>query len=519
MSVMKKERSAMARKLERFCLVMPLLLATACASATDRFNDGLELQAQGRYMEAAYRYADAVEKDASLQEARDQLLIVGDSAVLVALDEVDRLEDRGEPVLAARQFLAIDRLMSRVRSVGMRLLEPENYRVARRATFERAVEWYMAEGEDASREGRWEDAARAFASVRGEFSPSRDQREASFDAETRVFIDWAEIELGDRRPRAAYGVAERALSVRRSTPRSIVMEVTDLQDRALDMGTVVVAALPVSSTGRVRDIVGADLEIALDGAMESGHWRQAPPFVAMADNNILRRELRGLLRGIIPQSPALVGRALDLIGADYGVMVEITSIRIRDEDVEVEERTAVIRRQEVDRNRSRQRERDADRDACNVPGVGQDRGRGISLSPDDCRGRGWVGSENSDQNSGRASGGNSRRTWVTYEVDDTVTYRVHSGERTVRAEADVLIVDLDGRAVAEFSISAEDGGSFREGEFDGDPWQLRLNNRNTRLFDWSEWDDEWLRIRRSVVDRLAVGVTVETFEAVLSGIE
>lgn len=89
----------------------------------------------------------------------------------------------------------------------------------------------------------------------------------------------------------------------------------------------------------------------------------------------------------------------------------------------------------------------------------------------------------------------------------------------MRAEADVLIVDLDGRAVAEFSISAEDGGSFREGEFDGDPWQLRLNNRNTRLFDWSEWDDEWLRIRRSVVDRLAVGVTVETFEAVLSGIE
>jgi hypothetical protein len=80
-------------------------------------------------MEAAYRYADAVEKDPSLQEARDQLLIVGDSAVLVTLEEADYLESRGEPVGAARQFLAVDRLMSRVRSVGMRLLEPDDYRV------------------------------------------------------------------------------------------------------------------------------------------------------------------------------------------------------------------------------------------------------------------------------------------------------------------------------------------------------------------------------------------------------
>ena len=243
--------------------------------------------------------------------------------------------------------------MSRVRSVGMRLLEPDGYRVARRTAFERAIGWYMVEGEDASREGRWEDAIRAFASARDNFSPSRDQREASLDAQTRVIIDWAEVELGDRRPRAAYGVAERALSVRRSTPRPIVLEVRGLQDRALAMGTVVVAALPVSATGRVRDIVGAELEVDLDEGLETGYWRDPPPFVQMADANILRRELRGLLRGRIPQSPALVGRALNLIGADYGVMVEVTSIRISDENVEVEERTAVIRRQDLNRRRGR----------------------------------------------------------------------------------------------------------------------------------------------------------------------
>jgi hypothetical protein len=496
-------------------LGLPLLLTMACASATDRFNDGLELQAQGRYMEAAYRYADAVEKDSSLQEARDQLLIVGDSAVMLALEEADYLGGRGESVEAARQFLSIDRLMSRVRSVGMRLQEPDGYRVARRMALERAIEWYMIEGENASREGRWEDAIRAFASARGEFSPTRDQREASFDAQTRVIIDWAEVELGDRRPRAAYGIAERALSVRRSTPRPIVLEVRDLQERALAMGTVVVAALPVSASGQVREVAGTSFEIELDQGMESGNWRDAPPFVAMANANILRRELRGLLRGIIPQSPALVGRALDLIGADYGVMVEIVTLRIRDEDVQVEERTAEIRRQDLDRSRARDRERGPARDACYGPGQGQDRGRGAGLDKADCRGRGWGRDRGSDQN----SSGNTRRRWITYDIGDTATYWIISGERTVRAEADVLIVNLDGRVIAEFTITAQQEGSFREGEFDGDPWQLGLNNRTTRLFDWSEWDDEWARIQREVIDQLAVGIAVETFEEVLSRVE
>jgi hypothetical protein len=501
----------MATTFRRSFLALPLLLATACTSATDRLNEGLELEAQGRYMEAAYRYADAVEKDASLQEARDQLLIVGDSAILVALEEADRFFGRDDPVEAARQFLSIDRLMSRVRSVGMRLTEPDGYGVSRQAAFEQAIEWYMIEGENASREGRWEDAVRAFASVRADFSPTRDQREASFDAETRVLIDWAEIELADRRPRAAYVIAERALAVRRSTPRPIVQEVRGLQERALAMGTMVVAALPVSSTERVRDVVGVDLEIALDESLEIGHWREAPPFIAMAEPDILRRELRGLLRGRIPQSPALVGRALDLIGADYGVMVELTSIGIADEDVEIEDRTAVIGRKDVARSRAREREQRDDLRVCDGPG----RRRGVGLDSDPCRGRGWGGSQRTDQAPRRTT----RRSWVMYEVGDTVTYRVISGKRTVRAEANVLLVDVDGRAVAQFAITSREEGRFRIGEFEGDPWQLGLSGRNARFFDWSEWDDEWTRIRRSVIDELAVGITARTFSQVLSRVQ
>ena len=79
----------MATTLRRFSLMLPLLLATACASATDRFNEGLDLEAQGRYMEAAYRYADAVEKDSSLQDARDRLLIVAVAPAETTVTEPD----------------------------------------------------------------------------------------------------------------------------------------------------------------------------------------------------------------------------------------------------------------------------------------------------------------------------------------------------------------------------------------------------------------------------------------------
>jgi len=99
------------------------------------------------------------------------------------------------------------------------------------------------------------------------------------------------------------------------------------------------------------------------------------------------------------------------------------------------------------------------------------------------------------------------------------TYWIVSGDRTVRAEANVLLVDLNGRAVAEFTITAREDGSFREGEFDGDPWQLGLSNREARVFEWGAWDDEWIRIQRTVIDQLARGIANETYGEVLSWVE
>ena len=76
----------------RLALLLPLALAVGCTSATDRLNDGITLQVQGRYMDAAYRYAEAVERDSELGEARERLLAVGDTAIMVAMDDADDLE-------------------------------------------------------------------------------------------------------------------------------------------------------------------------------------------------------------------------------------------------------------------------------------------------------------------------------------------------------------------------------------------------------------------------------------------
>ena len=70
----------------RLPLLGAVLVFSACASAGDRFNEGYALQTEGLYMEAAYKYADAVDKDSEMVEAQDRLLAVGDTAIRVALE-------------------------------------------------------------------------------------------------------------------------------------------------------------------------------------------------------------------------------------------------------------------------------------------------------------------------------------------------------------------------------------------------------------------------------------------------
>lgn len=445
-------------------LALLLAFAAACTSATDHLNNGIELQTQGRYMDAVYRYAEAWESDSELTEARDRLLAAGDTALSFAMDDADDLERRGDPVSAARVYQRADQMLSRVRQVGLRIVPPSDYGMIRRGIFDHAIGWQLERGDEAKEEGRWADAQEYYRGARESFlMPSRLQVEESLDAETQVLLDWAEVELVDGHPRAAHARAQEALEVRSSPARDVVLQVRDLQGRALDEGTVVVAVLPVTASQAVRDYLGPDFEVELDDMLQLDHWNQPPLFVSMADPVILRREMRGLLRGQIPNSPIVVGRALDLIGADLGVTVTLSRIDVTEEDVDVDRHRAVIPAQ-----------------------------------------------------SGRP-GATPRRS-QDGEAMDTVTYSTVEGTLSYYVEANVVVVDVDGREVERFTASSSKAGPFHRGEFDGDPTRLPLNREEKAYFDPQTHADEVATIEGALLEDLAVAIAAGTYDTVLRGV-
>jgi hypothetical protein len=447
----------------RFVLLGLLATLTACASATDRLNDGIALQSQGRYMEAVYRYADAVERDAELVEARDRLIAAGDTAITVAMDEADELERRGDPVGSAEQYRAVDQMLARVRQVGIRLDLPADYDVIRRAVFDNAIGWRMVQGSQAAERGSWEDARAHYIGARADFLlPSRIQVDEAYEAETQLLLRWADTELSDGRPRAAHALAQQAVAVRSSPPRDVVLRARELQERALEAGTVVIAILPVTGTAGVREYLGAEFEIELDDDLSLDHWNQPPLFVQVADPVILRRELRGLLRGQVAQTPLVVGRALDLIGADLGVLIELAEIEVVEEDVERRTREAIIP----------------------LPDRG---GRGTNRQAD--------------------------------QAMDTVTYTMLEGTLSYYLEADIVLVDATGREIERFEASSRRSGPFRRGEFDGDPDVLELPPSDAPFFDPDVFAGQVARIEEELMEDLAVAIAAGTYDTVLSRIQ
>jgi len=476
----------MADLRNRFALILPLIVVAACTSATDRLNEGVTLQQQGRYMEAVYRYADAVDRDPELVEARERLIAVGDTAIDVTMDDADDLERRGDPVASATLYRDIDRMLARVRQVGVRLDPPADYMAIRRAVFDNAIRWQMARGDESAQAGRWEEARRYYVGARTDFlEPTRIHIEESYDAEVRVLLDWSEVELADGSYRSAHALAQEALEVRSSPARDIVLRVRDIQERALDEGSVVVAVLPVTGDAGVRNYLGAEFEVELDEALGLDHWNEPPLFVEIADPIILRRELRGLLRGQVTQSPTIVGRALDLIGADLAAMISLSRIDVTESDVEEETHEHVVARNDP-------------------PGLARGRGQGRGQPGDPpglARGRG-TGASTDD---GAAAA-------------DTVTYRTIQGQVSYYLEAQVVLVDSRGREVERFSASSRQSGPFTRGEFDGDPSILDLDENRRRYFDPDVLGGQLGRIEGALLQDLAVAIASGTFDTVLQGI-
>lgn len=445
----------------RPAILLTLALASACASAEDRLNEGMDLQTQGRYIEAVYRYIDALEKDAALTAAQERLLAAGDTAVVQAMDDADELERRGDPVRAAGLYRQVDAMLAAARRVGTRIPIPGDYSAIRRGVLDNAINWQMVKGDEAAEQGRWAQAREFYIGARGDFLPSREQIEESYDAEEKVLLEWAQVELTDWRPRSAYDLAQAALDLRPSPARETVLTVRDIQERALEAGTVVVAVAPVMADNGVREYLGGEFEIQLDDVLSLDHWNKPPLFVEIADPLVLRRELRGLLRGQLVQSPVVVGRALELIGADLAVMVQLTEIEVREERIDRDRHTAVVTRN---------------------------------------------------------TGGPQARRGEPGEVTDTVTYATVSGDLSYYVKADIVLVDPEGRELTRFEASSTQRGPFKRGEFDGDPRVLDLDDRLAPFFDPGVLAGQRAEIEGALLQELAAAVAVGTYDQVLAGI-
>jgi tetratricopeptide (TPR) repeat protein len=310
-------------------LLTAMCTVTACASAGKRLEQGLEAEAAGAYYDAAVRYLEALEKDETLVEARERAMVASDSAFAHGMAEADDLLARRKAEEAGGQYLALDRLLTLGRQVGVQMPAPATYTETRRSTFDSAIDELMRSGEDARRDGRWSDARGLFQRARRDFSPSFGQRAESEEAEARSLIDWAEAEEAEARFRRAYDLAAEAMDVSPSQPADLAGQASSIQDRALVSGTHVMAVFPITATTLVQERMDGDLDQQLADLLELDYWRSPPLFVVVEDPIVVRQLTRRLTPAGGPFRP---GRVLTELGADFGVLVELVALDLAERD-------------------------------------------------------------------------------------------------------------------------------------------------------------------------------------------
>jgi len=308
-----------------------------CASATDRLQQGMELEQRGRPVDAAERYIDALKKDASLADARTRLREVGDRAVQDFLAEAADNEARGYPGSAAEALFRLDALRRDASAVGVALAVPADYATRRRATLERAVEKDLqAAGLSAGRR-EYAEAIRLLDQAQ-RWQPTPEQRARMDEARFDAHLGWAEEDAAAGRYRAAYDRAGRAAGVlgRDAAASGRALE---LQQDVLRRGTVRIAILPPMADDSAEARLPSGFVADVQDELERGYWLRAPQFVEVVDPRQVREELRRRrpsYGGLGAREAALVGRAVD---AEVAVLLTVDSVA-RAETVSRTERRA-----------------------------------------------------------------------------------------------------------------------------------------------------------------------------------
>lgn len=307
----------------------------ACASAGDRFEEGLELEASGDSYAAALRYIDALEKDASLTNARVRLEEAGGEALRTGLADASALESEGSVIEAGRATLVLDALIDAALGVGVTIPLPANYDGRRVELMDGAADALFDAGRRADADGAWRDARDAYAEIRTDMATTTQRADRAREAEALALVRWSEDDLDRARFRSAFDRAEDALALEPAS-RTANMALM-AQENALELGTVYVAILPTTLAPAVSDdaSVPADFGRALDDALELDQWTDPPLFVRVVPPAETRRALRaaGPVGAMDEREVRLLLSDLD---ADVAAIVEITELVAEKTGVEQE---------------------------------------------------------------------------------------------------------------------------------------------------------------------------------------
>ncbi len=317
---------------------LALVCLCACTSALEHFEAGRRLESTGDYALAAERYIAALERDATLVDARARLEALVPIVLSLWLEQarVDRVDARS--VAAAERFLAIDELVADARGVGMESVQDSAYPYQRRDAFDAAIERLFLDSADAREQGRYGVALAALDRV-PQFEPNAPSRLRRREERAQTHLDWGRSELRAGRFRAAFDQADLILAALGEASSRWVRRVDELQAAALEVGTIRLVVFPVTRRPQATGLSAATLD-AIDDELVLGPWQAPPLFVALLDQAVVRSYLRreGYTNAsLTPRAAGRLGRALD---ADMLVTAEIGELVVREEDADVQPRTA-----------------------------------------------------------------------------------------------------------------------------------------------------------------------------------
>ena len=282
---------------------------------------------RGHYAEAVQYYARLMEQEPT-GAVRKRLLEAGTLAADAFLAAARTAERQGRYDAALQALEPLEVLLVEIRRVGVPPPAVEAYEAYRASLHEAAVAAQLRKAGLAEQTGNWAEALQTYETLPQTYTLGEEQQASLDQARARALLRWSQQQLGQRRYRDAYQLAQEAINAA-GAQTSEAEAAGQVQEDALAEGTCRVAFLPMWVPPEVEHDASPGQMQAVEWALRKQHWKHPPLFLASIGAVQLRREL-GRLSGahyVTPHQSAEIGRVLE---ADYVVMLAATRFEQQD---------------------------------------------------------------------------------------------------------------------------------------------------------------------------------------------